>query len=410
MLFLMVAAAILLPRPWPSYRYRLVVLLILLDALGNTRPVQDVLRNVLRRPSTTALVLGGLMVGTAIISASLVVGDTLDNMIVGEITKAYGDIDFAVTGQGSTAAASTRSVMCRRCARRCWISITWRGRSGCCRAPRASITGLEPHPGIGGGSCLTANAVSAFGGFTAEDGTAITTLPAEGEAYINKVLADRLGIEDGSQVLLARGQDHVITLTAVIVLDEKIAASGPSVFVDIATAQRLNGQDDVVNLLLISMDAQGREQAGNSREAVNSTLSRFPELDLGITRDRAQAIEDGRSRCPCSPPCSSCSGPSPSSPASPDHHHIHHAGEERKGEMGVARAVGMKREHLRKLFTYEGLKYAAVAAAIGTAVGLVLAYGLIIAAGAIISTVGSTSRYSRSPRYRCRSRTSPASC
>jgi putative ABC transport system permease protein len=50
----------------------------------------------------------------------------------------------------------------------------------------------------------------------------------------------------------------------------------------------------------------------------------------------------------------------------------------------------MQRNHLRKLFTYEGLMYAAFAAAIGTLVGLVLAYVLINAAGAIIN-MGSVS-------------------
>jgi putative ABC transport system permease protein len=391
MLFLMVAAAILLPLTLAILSViGLVVLLILLDALGNRVLFKMSLRNVLRRPSTTALVLGGLMVGTAIISASLVVGDTLDNMIVGEITKAYGDIDFAVTGQGVDR-GGLYSLGNVSAVREAMLDLDNVEGAEWLLQSTSSIKSLDSNltQASVGALGLTANAVSAFGGFTAEDGTAITTLPAEGEAYINKVLADRLGIEDGSQVLLARGQDHVITLTAVIVLDEKIAASGPSVFVDIATAQRLNGQDDVVNLLLISMDAQGREQAGNSREAVNSTLSRFPELDLGITRDRAQAIEDGRSSVSMFTSLFFVFGSfSIIAGIALIINIFTMLGEERKGEMGVARAVGMKREHLRKLFTYEGLMYAAVAAAIGTAVGLVLAYGLIIAAGAIISTGG----------------------
>ena len=78
----------------------LIILYILTDALGNRILFKMSIRNVIRRPSTTALVLGGLMVGTAIISASLIVGDTLDNMIVGEVAKGYGDLDFAVQGTG----------------------------------------------------------------------------------------------------------------------------------------------------------------------------------------------------------------------------------------------------------------------------------------------------------------------
>jgi putative ABC transport system permease protein len=51
--------------------------------------------------------------------------------------------------------------------------------------------------------------------------------------------------------------------------------------------------------------------------------------------------------------------------------------EERKAELGMSRAVGLKRDHLTRLFTIEGALYALPAAALGTLVGLGLAYGLI---------------------------------
>ena len=63
-------------------------------------------------------------------------------------------------------------------------------------------------------------------------------------------------------------------------------------------------------------------------------------------------------------------------------------GEERKSEMGMARAVGMQRGHLRKLFVYEGFVYALATSAIGSAVGLVLAYGLITAVGMVLDMGG----------------------
>jgi len=80
----------------------LCVLFVLIDAMRNRILFKMAVRNVVRRPGTTALVLAGLMVGTAIISATLVVGDTFDNMVVGEVTQGYGEIDFGVTGQGQS--------------------------------------------------------------------------------------------------------------------------------------------------------------------------------------------------------------------------------------------------------------------------------------------------------------------
>ncbi len=46
--------------------------------------------------------------------------------------------------------------------------------------------------------------------------------------------------------------------------------------------------------------------------------------------------------------------------------------------MGMSRAIGMKKTHLRKLFVYEGLVYACVAAGIGMIVGVIMADVIII--------------------------------
>lgn len=51
--------------------------------------------------------------------------------------------------------------------------------------------------------------------------------------------------------------------------------------------------------------------------------------------------------------------------------------EERKSELGMARAVGMKRRHLMLSFLFEGLTYGTVASALGTLFGVVLGAFLI---------------------------------
>src|SRR3989442_5571844 len=53
--------------------------------------------------------------------------------------------------------------------------------------------------------------------------------------------------------------------------------------------------------------------------------------------------------------------------------------------MGMARAVGMKRGQLTKLFLCEGTLYAAGASLIGIFVGIGVAYGILYAFGKIIS-------------------------
>src|SRR5216684_2666161 len=53
--------------------------------------------------------------------------------------------------------------------------------------------------------------------------------------------------------------------------------------------------------------------------------------------------------------------------------------------MGMARAVGMKRSQLTKLFLFEGTLYAAGASLVGVFVGIGIAYGILNAFGSIIS-------------------------
>jgi len=57
--------------------------------------------------------------------------------------------------------------------------------------------------------------------------------------------------------------------------------------------------------------------------------------------------------------------------------------EERKGEMGIARAVGMKQKHLMYMFLFEGTAYSVIASATGTFAGLGVAWVIILAFGSI---------------------------
>ncbi|MEM4308827.1 MAG: FtsX-like permease family protein [Thermoplasmata archaeon] len=51
--------------------------------------------------------------------------------------------------------------------------------------------------------------------------------------------------------------------------------------------------------------------------------------------------------------------------------------EERKSELGIARAVGMQRRQLIQMFLYEGMVYAVISALVGSVVGIALGYSMI---------------------------------
>ncbi len=62
--------------------------------------------------------------------------------------------------------------------------------------------------------------------------------------------------------------------------------------------------------------------------------------------------------------------------------------EERKPEMGIARAVGMQRSHLIQSFIAEGVLYNIAAAALGVVIGLLFAVGMIAVLNSLVSSFG----------------------
>jgi putative ABC transport system permease protein len=51
---------------------------------------------------------------------------------------------------------------------------------------------------------------------------------------------------------------------------------------------------------------------------------------------------------------------------------------ERRGELGIARAVGTRRSHLVEMFVFEGVSYDLLAAAVGAVLGAAVAFGMVL--------------------------------
>ncbi len=390
---LVLAAIVLLPLSLAVLAViALITLFVLLDAAGNRILFTMSLRNIRRRPSTTALVLGGLMVGTAIISASLVVGDTLDNMIVGEVVDSFGDVDFVVRGPGegvgNTGVYELDNVSLIRDAVRDlhsvdgadWVlqgTVSMKDMRSNLTSPGIDVMGL------------TDRAAQDLGGFRTAGGSQLSAAPSAAQAYVVPDLAARLDIADGDTLLLVHDQTHIATATAVLVSNAGLGGLGPDMFLDLGVLQPLSAQEGMVSSLMVSLDQAGRQDVGVARETLNSTLSAAPELGLEIARDRDQAIVDGRSSVSMFTSLFFVFGSfSIIAGIALIINIFTMLGEERKGEMGMARAVGMRRGHLQRLFTYEGWMYASLASVIGTLAGLLLAYMLILAATAVIDQGG----------------------
>ena len=72
---------------------------------------------------------------------------------------------------------------------------------------------------------------------------------------------------------------------------------------------------------------------------------------------------------------------------------------ERRGELGIARAVGTRQRNLVQMFLFEGVAYDVLAAAVGALLGIVVAYLMVLVmASAFDETSGFHITYSVTPR------------
>lgn len=157
------------------------------------------LRNALRRPTQTTIVLVGLMVGTAIISGSLAAGDSLEHGIRQGAYDALGPADAFVQLEGQlhfprvlyddlVANASVQQVV------HAMAPVLYEEGAVANEAtrqsePRVSVVGIEP------------DAMRAFGAFVGTDGVARdgSDLGADG-VYLARAIAESIGVEAGDVV------------------------------------------------------------------------------------------------------------------------------------------------------------------------------------------------------------------
>jgi putative ABC transport system permease protein len=412
---------------YPNLTPTLVALLGLALAVGAfiavRRPVlrRLALRQIARRRGEAALVVVGSVLGTAIIIGSLVVGDTLnfsikqaayDNLgpideIVSSPVLAQGDqaaqrvgrlrgdpdVDGIVTLRGDQAAAT-------------------RGSGGDRKAePRATVWEVD-----------FAQA-AAFGG-SADGGSGLSgPTPAAGEAVVNADLAKALGARAGDELTFYLYGQATPVKVARVVPTKGLAGAGTGQ----ATAR--NAFFAPGTLVQAARAAQARAGAGGAKpgapapagvraggaQAVQPTTFTFVSntggVEAGAKRSDAVAAKLKSALGPLA-----SQGTSVETPKKSVLDAATQAGnglgslflfigsfsiiagvlllvnifvmlaEERKSELGMLRAVGMKRGRLVRSFVIEGTVYALVASLLGILIGLGVGRAVIVVAARIFNS------------------------
>jgi putative ABC transport system permease protein len=352
-------------------------------------------RNLKRRRGRTVLIVTGLMLGTAIISAALATGDTMSHTIRASATAALGRTDEVVAPKGIDAALASQSGGTGEA----YFAEGYANLVARFMAGKGLVDGVAPvivepiavqdatsrqtEPRV----TLFATTVKSMRGFgqIRADGHVVSLADLRpGEVYLNTEGAETLSAKPGDTVQLLSGNTVSSMRIRDVVRYEGGATDGAGVLMPLETAQHFLGKQGMVRAIFVS-NVGG---VAATDEVMRALQPAVRGLGLEADNTKQDALEQA-----------DAAGAAFMSVFTTFGSFSIAAGilliflifvmlaAERRGELGIARAVGTRRRHLVQLFLFEGLAYDLLAAAIGVLLGLAVAYGMVLLMAAAFSGV-----------------------
>ena len=349
------------------------------------------LRNIARRPAEAVLVVAGAALGTAIITSAFVVGDTFDATIRDFGRTELGPIDEQVVVQdvadlGRVVAAIDPATLPASDG-----VLTSVGASAAVVAPDGSGTAAphaEPEARV---AEVDFDQARAFGDDPAATGLADAgATPARGEAVVNELFADELGLAAGDSIdVHAYGRS--VTLEVRTVAPRVGIAGAADLYVAPGTLADLAAGSDAgeppLGAVLVSNTGGVFDGAARTDAVAGALDDRLTGLDgVAVVTVKQDLLDDAEE-----------AGTSLRSLFSSLGTFSALVGvlllvnlfvmlaEERKPELGMMRAVGLKRSHLVRLFGLEGALYSLAAAVLGTAMGVGVGQAILMVTRSILA-------------------------
>jgi putative ABC transport system permease protein len=370
------------------------------------------LRNVTRRKWNTVLVVIGSMVGTALISGSLVLNDSTGRFQENEARQTLGEIDEVVAQTGQRLPGDQRPTP--------FFDASEAGKITPEAIREASneeepddpsllggllkkgsvdvdgvlgvLTGEVPAESLddSGETAVTTPALTVVGpdweglrSFGEEPpGVADRPEPGSKEMYASERLAERLELREGSRVSLVGREGTEEFSVAAVVPEEGISgykarfsrSEGTALLSQEDARGLLGGGEGQINAVFISNEGDVTSGVGDSEKVADAVGGILP-AEFQVSQVKKDTIEG--------------SGFQISDIFLMISSFAILAGilliiniyimlaEERKGELGILRAVALERAGLVRLFIYEGYVYSLLSSLVGTFVGLGVAAGLV---------------------------------
>src|ERR687898_1760054 len=363
------------------------------------------IRNVTRRRARTALIVLGLMLGTTIIASALVTGDTMSHTIRTAAITSLGQTDELVSVRGAEVDTEVEvggTTGIEYFPEEVFPEIEYElllghedlidGVAPAIVEPLAvqSVTTRQSEPRV----TLFASSQAHLGAFGEvrrhSDGEPqyLNDL-RRGEVFLNADAAEELQAEPGHELRLYAEGDALPVRVREIVDYEGAGTDGAALLLPLDAAQRLLDRVGEIKHVLISNrgdELAGAELTDEVTAIVNPVVTpRGLEVDP-IKRDALEAADaEGNAFMSVFTTFGSFS--------------IFAGGlliflifvmlaAERRGELGIARAIGTRRGHLVQLYTFEGLLYDLGAAVVGAVLGAAVAYGMVFALAAAFGGEG----------------------
>src|SRR6476646_10435457 len=349
------------------------------------------IRNLGRRRARSALIVLGLMLGTTIIAAALASADTMSHTIRATATRQYGNTEEVVAAKGAAddiagelGAATGTGYFPESTVAKVQRALAGKhltdGVTGAIledvalqapiqRQTEPSVTLYAPDPA----------GMAAFAPIRRVGGGTVTLDQLQrGQAYLNGKAAEALKVYAGAKPVRMRIRD-VVRFNGELTADT-------AMLLPLREAPRLYGKPGLVKGIAVSNRGGGDAAVARSDAVVRTLKPVVMPLGLETSTVKADAIDMADKAGNAFMSLFTTFGTFSIS-----------AGilliflifvmlaTERRGELGIARAVGTRRGHLVQMFTFEGAAYDLISAAVGALLGAAVAYGMVLAIASAFS-------------------------
>ena len=263
-------------------------------------------QQLLRKKRQAALLMAGLMIGSAVISSSLIVGDSLDQTVREEVEAAWGETDLLISGFDATSGQVVeipQSIVADL--RNADVEGLGDIQSG--RVVSASVVTADEraNPSVAWfalehrENVIIGSKAKGLTWFELEEINRFSTTP---KVVINQAFADELEVAKGDELQLGwfvRNQDGIERVEQNFSIEQVVEMAGqgqlagtttPAVFTDLATAQVLQQSEGNVTSIRISLD--GVKEQRSAVEPIIDSIGETLNESIGVDESGLQLITE----------------------------------------------------------------------------------------------------------------------